>query len=214
MKSRLMTLQKKAKTLQTTVGTLRERVKSLNSLLKLLKQKMYITDSAETALKASLSGTPLEIFERMLKGCTKQKYNPALRSFALTLSFYSPRAYNFVRKTFNLALPHLHTMSKWYQTINGSPGFTKESLVALQLKQEEALSKNSKVLCNLVLDEMSIRKQVEWTGSKFTGYIDVGSKMESDILPEAKEALVFMLVCINGAWKIPVGYFLLDGLTG
>nr|CAI5842947.1 unnamed protein product [Callosobruchus analis] len=51
MKSRLMTLQKKAKTLQTTVGTLRERVKSLNSLLKLLKQKMYITDSAETALK-------------------------------------------------------------------------------------------------------------------------------------------------------------------
>nr|CAI5824313.1 unnamed protein product [Callosobruchus analis] len=51
MKSRLMTLQKKVKTLQTTVGTLRKRVKSLNSLLKLLKQKIYITDSPETALK-------------------------------------------------------------------------------------------------------------------------------------------------------------------
>lgn len=61
---------------------------------------------------------------------------------------------------------------------------------------------------------MSIRKQIEWTGIKFTGYVDIGSKIDSDVLPEAKEALVFMLVCINSAWKIPVGYFFLDGLTG
>lgn len=27
-------------------------------------------------------------------------YSPELRSFALTLNFYSPAAYNYVRKTF------------------------------------------------------------------------------------------------------------------
>lgn len=36
----------------------------------------------------------------------RSKYPPELRSFAITLHFYSPKAYNFVRKKFNLALPH------------------------------------------------------------------------------------------------------------
>lgn len=143
-------------------------------------------------------------------GPTKQKYNPSLRTFALTLAFYSPKAYNFVRQTFNRSLPHLKTLSKWYQSVDGSPGFTKEALTALKLKEADS---SKPLLCNLVFDEMSIRKQVEWTGRKFAGYVDIGSKIDSDTLPQAKQALVFMLVCINGSWKLPVGYFLLDTLA-
>lgn len=150
----------------------------------------------------------------MLKGPSTQKFSPCLRSFALTLSFYSPRAYNFVRDTFNKSLPHLGTISKWYQTIDGTPGFTHEALIALKVKQKEAMLQGRDIFCNLVLDEMSIRKQIEWTGQKFSGYVDIGAKLDSDNLPEAKEVLVFMLVCLNGSWKIPVGYFFLDGLTG
>nr|CAH7746620.1 unnamed protein product [Callosobruchus chinensis] len=164
--------------------------------------------------QASLSGSSLKIFERLLKGPSTQTYDPALRSFALTLSFYSPRAYNFVRSTFNKSLPHLSTISKWYRSVDGSPGFHQEALLALKLKNEYALSQNKSVYCNLVLDEMYIRRQVQWTGSTFSGYIDIGSKIDSDILPDAKEVLVFMLVCINGLWKIPVGYFFIDGLSG
>lgn len=147
----------------------------------------------------------------MLKGPARQKYNPTLRCFALTLAFYSPKAYNFVRQTFNRSLPHLGTLSRWYKSVDGSPGFTSEALIALKLKCES--KKDQKILCNLVMDEISIRKMVEWTGSKFTGYVDVGTKLESDMLPEAREALVFMLVALNGSWKIPVGYFLLNGIT-
>lgn len=66
------------------------------------------------------------------------------------------------------------------------------------------------ILCNLVMDEMSIRQQIEWTGKKFTGYVDVGTDLDSDNLPEAREVLVFMLVCINSSLKIPIGYFLLS----
>lgn len=47
---------------------------------------------------------------------------------------------------------------------------------------------------------------------KFSGNVDIGARLDSDNLPEAKQAL--MLVCLNGSWKIPVGYFFLDGLTG
>jgi hypothetical protein len=35
-----------------------------------------------------------------------------------------------------------------------------------------------------------------------------------DNVPLAKEALVFMAVGINDSWKIPVGYFLINGLPG
>lgn len=55
---------------------------------------------------------PAELFKRMhrnvtQKALTKAKYPPHLRCFALTLHFYSPAAYNYVRKTFQLTLPHL-----------------------------------------------------------------------------------------------------------
>lgn len=60
---------------------------------------------------------------------------------------------------------------------------------------------------------MSIRRQVDWTGQKITGYVDVGTNIEGDVLPEAKQALVFIVVGLNGAWKVPVGYFLIDSLS-
>lgn len=132
----------------------------------------------------------------------------------MTLNFYSPKAYMYVREKFNNTLPHPSTISKWYRSINGSPGFTQEALNALSLKVLEAKEKNAQVLCNIVVDEISIREQVEWDGKKFHGYIDIGSKLNSDMVPKAKEALVIMLVAINQSWKIPIGYFLLNGLSG
>ncbi|KFM69247.1 THAP domain-containing protein 9, partial [Stegodyphus mimosarum] len=38
--------------------------------------------------------------------------------------------------------------------------------------------------------------------------------LNDDCLPVAKEAIVFMLVCINKSWKLPVGYFLVDCISG
>jgi len=60
--------------------------------------------------------------------------SPELRSFALTINFYSPTAYNYVRKTFNKCLPHASTIRKWYSVIDGSPGITAESLNAIKSK--------------------------------------------------------------------------------
>ena len=64
-----------------------------------------------------------------------------------------------------------------------------------------------------LIDEMSIRKHIEWNGERFVGYVDIGAEVDDDSNPVASEVLVFMLVCLNGFWKLPVGYFLLDGLV-
>ena len=46
-----------------------------------------------------------------------------------------------------------------------------------------------------MLDEMSTRKHVQWDGKKYRGFVDLGTDIDDDLLPEATEALVFMAVC-------------------
>lgn len=53
-------------------------------------------------------------------GKSKQKYSPALRAFALTLHYYSPKAYEYVRKTFDTCLPSTRTIRKWYEKTGGT----------------------------------------------------------------------------------------------
>ena len=92
----------------------------------------------------------------MERGSQKQKYPLQLRAFALTLQLHSTKAYKYVRKTFDTSLPHPSTLRKWHQCIDGSPGFTKESLKALEMKAKEATKNNRKIFCALILDEIAI----------------------------------------------------------
>ncbi|XP_025405849.1 uncharacterized protein LOC112680072 [Sipha flava] len=57
---------------------------------------------------------------------------------------------------------------------------------------------------------MAIRKKIiyDHNNDRFVGYCDFGGiQVECQETP-ATEALVFMLVCLNGKWKWPIGYFL------
>ncbi|KAG8176393.1 hypothetical protein JTE90_020178 [Oedothorax gibbosus] len=89
---------------------------------------------------------------------SKEKYPPELRRFALTLNFYSAKAYDYVTQTFQCNLPHPTTLRKWYKSINGSPGFTSEAFAALK---ENAKEGKTKINCALMVDEMVIKNHVE-----------------------------------------------------
>ena len=90
----------------------------------------------------------------------------------------------------------------------------KGALTALKVKVLAAKRDNQEIVCALMLDEMSIRKHVEWDGKRFRGFVDLGTGIDDDSLPEATDALVFMAVSMNSSWKVPCGYFLIHGLTG
>ena len=144
-------------------------------------------------------------------GKVKGKYSPEVRSFALTLHFYSPRAYEYVRGVCKNRLPAPRTLRSWYASVDGGPGCTSESLVAIKLKVDEALAKNKKIVCNLVMDEMAIRKHIHYDHiqKKYHGYVDFGNSYENENVEKdiAKEALVFLINAVNDRWKIPVAYF-------
>ncbi|GBO03047.1 DNA transposase THAP9 [Araneus ventricosus] len=182
-------------------------------MLSELKEKKMISDDASTVLKLSLPGAAVEFINRLDMPNSKEKYPPELKAFALTLNFYSTKAYNYVRKTFECNLPHPTTLRKWYQSINGSPGFTGEAFSSLKVKAEEAEKKSTTIQCALMVNEIAIKKHVEWDRTKFSGYIDLGTDLDDDELLIAKEALVFMVNALNSNWKVPVGYFLINGLS-
>lgn len=60
---------------------------------------------------------------------------------------------------------------------------------------------------------MAIRRTSMPDGDKYSGLVDFGKNSAKVDTQEAKEALVFMFVCMNGKWKIPVGYFLVNGTS-
>jgi len=111
-------------------------------------------------------------------------------------------------------LPHSSTLRKWYSVIDGSPGITEESMNAIKMKVQEIKNKNVDLILGLIMDEMSIREAIHFNGQRLQGYINYGHNIEdSDAMPKATEVLVFLVVALNSHWKIPVGYFLIHGLT-
>ena len=135
--------------------------------MKQLCEKQLISSNCEEMPNQTFSGVPLEVMKRITSGKVSGKgreYPPQLRSFALALQFYSAKAYEFVRKTFNLALPHQSQVRRWYSKVPAEPGFTMPAFQALSAKVQEAEKDGKNVLCSLMLDEMAIKKHISWDG--------------------------------------------------
>lgn len=184
-----------------------------------LRHQQLLSEEGQQLLESVCSDMPKDLFVRMRDNSkagkkSRKAYSEHIRKFALTLQFYSTKAYEYVRNSFGDALPHVSVIRSWYSSLNGSPGFTQEAFEALKCRVMEAKNRNEVVHCGLMIDEMSIRKHIEFDGQRYYGFVDLGTGETDDSAPEASEALVFMVVAINSNWKCPVGYFMIKSLTG
>lgn len=156
-----------------------------------------------------------KILDCLAFGRDEKSYSEEVRAFCLTLHYYHPRAYNYVREKFNNNLPSVSTIRSWYSSINASPGITTEALESLKKKVEEAREKGKSFNCCLMYDEMAIRRHAQWNTStmRFDGFVDIGRpKADTENLPLAKETLVYLVSGVEDDFKIPIAYFLIDGL--
>lgn len=160
----------------------------------------------------------LEIIRCLQYGKTTKKYHPMLRLFCLTLHFYSPKAYDYLRNTFADHLPAARTIRAWYSSIDGSPGLTEDTFESLQkLSEKQKSEKGEELLVSLIFDEISIRQQSVWdpVSKQFLGHaIDEAPKSGFDFCPLSKEVLLFMISGINSEFRTPIGYFLTTGMNG
>jgi hypothetical protein len=212
-------LKRKLKIARQSKKHFAKKCKSLKNDLKSLKEKILVSESFEETLKSTSSKVPFQLFNRLVesqRNATKktQKYSKELRSFAVTLQFYSAKAYNFIRETFGLCLPHEKTVQVWYSSIVAEPGFTPGAFETLEQKVLEEKEKNKEVIVNLVFDEVSIKKKIEFDGRRFVGCTNLGTGDEpDDSVSTATEALVLMVVALDSSWKLTIGYFLIAHLN-
>lgn len=110
-------------------------------------------------------------------------------------------------------------MKNWYSTIKSSHGYTTDAFISLQKLAHDFGEQNDgkKLLCNVIVDEMSIRRHAQYNSltMKFDGFVSDDRKADAqNNLPLAKDALVFLVTGVETDFKIPVAYFLTNGLDG
>lgn len=200
----------------------RRKLITLKGLLCHLKNKYDFSLQALTSLENSVDGVPLMLLKRMVQNqkgkIIRKKFPPELRKFAMTLQFYNTKAYEYVRKTFNMALPASGTISSWFSKIDCQPGYSKPSLDSLKNYSNAYYEKYArKLLCALIIDEMSLKKELvcDKSTQKIWGYTDFGCDSELNNEQEvATEAFVIMVVAVNDNFKLPIGYFFMNKLSG
>ena len=127
-------------------------------------------------------------------------------SFAVTLHYYSPRAYEYVVSF--ITQPAVSTICRKTSEIECEPGFISCSLESLanELRSNPAMRD-----CAVIFDGMTIQKEavVDPKTRKTVGFVDYGfENCHPDIF--ASEALVAMVSGIRFRYKRPIGYFLND----
>ena len=139
-----------------------------------------------------------------------RRYTDDIKEFSLTLYFYSPKAYEYVRSI--IPLPNPSLIQKWSSSVDCEPGFLQEAFQSLQSEVDKTPSKRD---CCLIVDAMAIRKQTLWDqkNQKYSGFVNYGPIIPEDPETLASEALVFMLVGTRTRWKCPIGYFLADKIN-
>lgn len=195
----------KFKSLQRKNKRLIKKNIKLKDVIAELKKKTL----GESHLHTALSGFAGDITctlqkKKSKKGRSIIKFTPVIKKFALTLNYYSPAGYMYVRKQLMSCLPHPSTISKWYQNIDGKPGFTKEAFRALQSKYGQS---NKNLAC-LIVDEMAIRQQKIFNGTGVDGLVTHGPPEEI-----ATQVYVLMLVSLNDSFKLPLGFFFINGFS-
>lgn len=104
---------KKIKCLQQKYRRATKEIANLKNELVSSKKKHFL-DSQQLDILNDIGTVNKQLLLRqnskIKKTSLRKQYELELRSFVLTLYFYSPRAYAFVRKKFNTCLPHPKTI--------------------------------------------------------------------------------------------------------
>lgn len=197
-------VKKKNKKIKLQRKKLRKEKTITGLITRLNKQNVL---SKELAEKLDQNFGHLKWYKNELKNHERKagsRYSQEMKEFAVSLHFYSAKAYNFVRKS--LHLPHPATLRSWAADVACEPGFLTATINSLAGKF--ALDGESE--CGLILDEMSIQKETLWDrkNNKFVGNVDYGKTQGEDPDNIATNVLVIMAAGLKKSWKMPIGYFL------
>ena len=120
----IVRLKREVKTMKQKVKRKESKIGALANIIDDLKERSLIDDTTVDRLKEKFSGMSLELIKNQLinqgKNPKGRRYYEEVKKFALTLNFYSPRPYDYLRTVFSL--PHANSLIKWTSSVESQPG--------------------------------------------------------------------------------------------
>ena len=147
----------------------------MSEVIKILQEKLIINSKEAESLQCTFESTHRDFLYNFKNNLgakpSGRRYTDEIKEFALTLYYYSPKAYQYVRSI--IPLPNPSLIKKWSASFKCEPGFVVEAFTSLS---KEITNTPSNKDCCLVIDAMAIRKQTIWNPQKdqYSGFIDLG----------------------------------------
>ena len=212
-KNKIKLLNQQVRRKSTTVSNLRSSVV-------MLKEKQLLDPKIADNLVETFPGLDGAIianhFQNIDRDNRGNRYSDEVKRFSLTLHFYSPRAFEYLRTIFNL--PDPRSIRVWTSSVFCEPGFFEDVFLHLKNKISEDQINTE---CALIFDAMAIKKGVVYNKSTrcMEGFVDLGqgiAEFDDDDEDEdtiASEALIFLVSALRCSWKYVIGYVFIDKLN-
>ena len=181
----------------------------MKHLLNSLKEKQLVAEKELELLCYNFNCTAKHLFQNQQKNVNDNKhgnrYSDETKQFAMTLHYYAPKVYDFVRKV--LALPYPASIIGWAASVDCEPGYLTN---VIKLLGEIVKKKGWMSEVVLMVDAMTLHKGTVWDPKSrcYIGTVDYGTAIPENEDELATKALVFMVVGMTGHWKHPIAYVL------
>ncbi|XP_044292842.1 DNA transposase THAP9 isoform X3 [Varanus komodoensis] len=181
------------------------------SMLERLREQHLLQEDTERMLKSQF-GADLQL-SLQCEGVQCENYPADTRNFAVSLHLFSAKAYDFMKRTFQL--PEPSALRRWLSNPDFKPGLSQQAFdtLAERSKADDQAFK----MCSLLIGTMPLERKIHFDPSTRTlqGLVDFGAgKYDADEVLGAAEALLLVAVGFQGQWIVPLGYFLLPTLRG
>ena len=116
--------------LQQKLRRSKQKVESMSEVIKVLQDKLVINSSEAEALHSKFDNIHLQFLHNFKDNHkaspSGRRYSDEIKEFAITLHYYSPKAYEYIRSI--VPLPNKSLIRKWSATFACEPGFIEEAL--------------------------------------------------------------------------------------
>ena len=200
-KKKLIQITYKVRTLKNAI---RKKDREIAQLKKRIEKSQKLEEVIKT-LKLYLPPDEHHLIAMHLRMSVKRrkKFSDAYKTFAVAIYFKSPSCYRFLQTLFKL--PAKATILRWMSKIQFHEGFCSNMFDVLKIRVERL--KPMDRVCALMMDEISLKKQVDYSAVQDRV---VGLKQENDQVKYQKGALLFLVNGLCSHWRQAFAYFFIE----
>ena len=122
-------LKSKIRNLQRQLRRCKSKIANMSDVIDSLEQNLTVKTEIADRLRASFDKLQLSIFNNTKNNTTicpcGRRYTDDVKEFSLTLYFYPPKAYEYVRSI--IPLPNPSLIRKWSSSVDCELGFLQEA---------------------------------------------------------------------------------------